>query len=51
MTKSLVPTPEVLAEAARQRRREQQAKASGSTDNPLSEPVEPKENSGAETKA
>jgi hypothetical protein len=51
MTKSLVPTPEVLAEAARQRRREQQAKPSDSPDSPLSEPVEVKEQSEAEAKA
>ena len=52
MTKSLVPTPEVLAEAARQRRREQQVKPSDGPDSPLNEPVEGnKEQLGAEPKA
>jgi hypothetical protein len=52
MTKSLVPTPEVLAEAARQRRKEQQLKAADTTDNPLNEPAEmQKEQVEAETKA
>jgi hypothetical protein len=52
MTKSLVPTPEVLAEAARQRRREQQLKAADNPDNPLNEPADQqKEQVEAETKA
>jgi len=52
MTKSLVPTPEVLAEAARQRRREQQLKSSDGPDNPMNEPVEPhKDQLEADTKA
>jgi hypothetical protein len=48
MTKSLVPTPEVLAEAARQRRREQQLKPSDSPETPRRETVEPKKQVGAE---
>ncbi|MDT4994448.1 MAG: hypothetical protein QOC94_4588 [Actinoplanes sp.] len=52
MTKSLVPTPEVLAEAARQRRKEQQLKSSDGPDSPLHEPAEAeKEHLEADTKA
>jgi len=52
MTKSLVPTPEVLAEAARQRRKEQQLKSADGPDGPLNEPAEPhKEQVEADTKA
>jgi hypothetical protein len=51
MTKPYIPTPEVLAEAARQRRKHQHEQQSDGSDNPLSEPVKPQEQPPADSRA
>lgn len=50
MTKSLVPSPLVLAEAAK-RRREQELKAADGPDNPQHEPAEAEKKQEADSKA